>query len=79
MYYLIARRMDAEPGAKYLVCPFEKSHLSEMGSLSFKSRGTGVYLCIASDVSEVYGEYANHDEVSLEELKSVLCGWGLQL
>lgn len=79
MYYLIARRMDAEPGAKYLVCPFEKSRLSEMGSLSFKSRGTGIYLCIASDVSEVYGEYAHHEEVSFDEMKAQLIEWGLEV
>lgn len=79
MYYLVAKKMDAAPGTKFLVSPFEEDKLLELGPLTFKSRGSGVYLCVASDVSDVYGEYANHDEISLEELKAVLSGWGLQL
>lgn len=79
MYYLIARRMDAEPGAKYLVVPFQAAEMAIAGETQEASSGSEVYVAIASDVSEVYGEYANYDEVSLEELKSVLCGWGLKL
>lgn len=79
MFYLIAGRMDAEPGDKYLVVPFQASEMAIAGEIQEASSGSEVYVAIASDVSEVYGEYANHDEVSLEELKSVLRGWGLQL
>lgn len=79
MFYLIAGRMDAGPGDKYLVVPFQVSEMAIAGEIQEASSGSEVYVAIASDVSEVYGEYANHDEVSLEELKSVLCGWGLQL
>lgn len=79
MFYLIARRMDAEPGCKYLVAPFQAAEMVVAGEIQEASSGSEVYVAIASEVSEVYGEYANHDEVSLEELKSVLCGWGLQL
>ncbi len=79
MYYLVVKRMDAGPGAHYLVAPFEYEDRQEARAIQRASEGSGIYVAIASNVSDVYGEYANHDEISLEELKAVLSGWGAQL
>ena len=79
MFYLIARRMDAEPGDKYLVVPFQASEMAIAGEIQEASSGSEVYVAIASDVSEVYGEYAHHEEVSFEEMKAQLIEWGMQI
>lgn len=79
MFYLIARRMDAEPGCKYLVAPFQAAEMAVAGEIQEASSGSEVYVAIASDVSEVYGEYAHHEEVSFDEMKAQLIEWGLEV
>lgn len=79
MFYLIARRMDAEPGCKYLVAPFQAAEMTAAGEIQEASSGSEVYVAIASDVSEVYGEYAHHEEVSFDEMKAQLIEWGLEV
>lgn len=79
MLYLVVKKMDAEPGSGYLVAPFEDSDVRVAGQIQEASAGSGIYVAISSDVSNVYGEYANHEEVSLDELKSRLAEWGMKI